>query len=311
VLISICIPTYNSGEKLERLLDSIHIQTYKKFEIIISDDSSNAGVKNLIDAKYADLNIRYFHNLKALGTPDNWNNAIAKSKGDWIKLMHHDDWFIDSNVLQLFIETIRKNEDVDMIFCAHQNIFFDKGTKENMYYSRIDLFLLKLSYLNLFKTFMGNPSCTLINSRCKPYLYDKRFKWLIDFDFFTEFFKKNKKFVCINKMLINLGMDSTQVTASVFQNPLVEVPESIGLINKHGEDILKNIFVYDFFWRLYRNINIRGLNSFNGYLGYNCDIEPIKNMIVAQEKININKLQIGVVSKCMMARSFIKNYLAG
>ena len=37
-LISICIPAYKHPDFLKRLLDSISIQSFKNFEVIISDD---------------------------------------------------------------------------------------------------------------------------------------------------------------------------------------------------------------------------------------------------------------------------------
>jgi GT2 family glycosyltransferase len=58
--ISICIPTYNSGEKLVRLLKSIEQQTFTNFEIVISDDSNNHDIHNLINTTFKHLNIFYW-----------------------------------------------------------------------------------------------------------------------------------------------------------------------------------------------------------------------------------------------------------
>ena len=58
MFISICIPTYKSGTKLERLLDSIKIQTFSDYEVVVSDDSPDDSMKKIIDEKYADMNIR-------------------------------------------------------------------------------------------------------------------------------------------------------------------------------------------------------------------------------------------------------------
>jgi cellulose synthase/poly-beta-1,6-N-acetylglucosamine synthase-like glycosyltransferase len=37
--VSICIPVYNNPNGLKKLLDSIRIQDYKDYEVIVSDDS--------------------------------------------------------------------------------------------------------------------------------------------------------------------------------------------------------------------------------------------------------------------------------
>jgi glycosyltransferase involved in cell wall biosynthesis len=310
MLISICIPTYNSGEKLERLLDSIENQVFTDYEVVISDDSNNDSVKRIIDEKYPHMTIRYFHNQMPLGTPGNWNNAVDKGKGEWIKIMHHDDWFYSDQSLLNFAEETKKSNQSKLLFCAFQNCYHDIGTKDNFHCSSFEILLLRLNYLNLFKTFMGNPSCTLIHSACKPYSYDKTFKWLIDFDFYTTFLKKYKSFTYIDKILINVGMHKGQVTASVFQNPLVEIPESISILNKHGANVLENIFVYDFYWRLYRNLNIRGLEQFNSYLGSECRYAQIISMINTQSKYRVKTLKIGVLSKLLMFFSYLKNYIS-
>ena len=99
--ISVCIPSFQRVEYLERLLTSIRQQTYGHFEVVLSDDSPDDSVKDLLK-KYTDLPIRYFHNIPAAGTPMNWNLAIEKAKGDWIKIMHDDDWFSSPGSLERF-----------------------------------------------------------------------------------------------------------------------------------------------------------------------------------------------------------------
>lgn len=307
MLISICIPTYNSGEKLERLLDSVRIQTYKNYEVIVSDDSRNDDVKEIIDSTYADLNIKYFKNAEPLKNPGNWTNAVTKSSGDWINLMHHDDWFASETSLQEFVTSAQKHPDKYIIFCAFENIYLDNNIQKVFYWSKLNQILLRLNYLNLYKTFLPNPSCTLVNKKYKPYGYDKNFKWLIDFDFYTTLFNKHHSYHYINKVLVNVGMHSGQVTAQVFGNPIVEIPETIGLLNKHGERILKNVFVYDFYWRMYRNLGIRSLEQFNSYLNQDPSFKSINKMIDAQSRVNANVLKNGFANKFFMIVNYIEN----
>lgn len=310
MLISICIPAYHSGEKLDRLLSSIQAQTFTNYEIIVSDDSRDNSIELLIQEKYQHLPVRYYHNEQALGTPANWNHAVEKTTGDWIKIMHHDDWFRHDYSLQRFADTVNENPDAAFIFSAFRNVYLDKGTTEEFFCSKYEIFLLHIGYLNLFKTFIGNPSCTLVSSKCKPYSYDKKFKWLIDFDFYTSLFKTGIKFAYLDEAIVDVGMHSGQVTAFVFRNASVEIPESIGLLEKHGAGILKNIYVYDFFWRLYRNINVIAIDEFEKYLGAACTIPAIKRMLAMQSFFGIKLLKIGVFSKLTMALSFFINLVS-
>ena len=81
--VSICVPTYNNPEDVDRLLQSVMKQTYTDFEVLISDDSTDDRVSGMI-GKYTktsenSLDIKYVHNQKPLGHVYNWNAAIKMS----------------------------------------------------------------------------------------------------------------------------------------------------------------------------------------------------------------------------------------
>ena len=132
-MISICIPAYKRLERLRRLLDSIVSQTFHDFEVVITDDSPNFSVKELIET--FKLPIQYFKNESALGTPANWNYCISKAKGEWIKLMHDDDWFSSPNSLELFAEATRHNK--KFIFSAYINVYEGSTKKEQIFFPRV------------------------------------------------------------------------------------------------------------------------------------------------------------------------------
>ena len=48
--ISVIIPTFNRAQFLKKSIDSVINQTYKNFEIIIIDDGSTDGTKNIINS---------------------------------------------------------------------------------------------------------------------------------------------------------------------------------------------------------------------------------------------------------------------
>ena len=89
--ISICIPAYKRADYLDRLLKSIAVQSFKNFEVIITDDSPDESLLLLTQLYKKQLPIYYKRNLEALGTPENWNEGIRLARGQWIKIMHDDD----------------------------------------------------------------------------------------------------------------------------------------------------------------------------------------------------------------------------
>src|SRR5450432_2159424 len=66
--ISICIPAFQRANYLKRLLDSIEIQSFRVFEVVITDDSPGMEVSDLIEIHALRPMIRYFKNVKTLGS---------------------------------------------------------------------------------------------------------------------------------------------------------------------------------------------------------------------------------------------------
>ena len=300
--ISICIPAYKRVNYLERLLHSISIQTYNDFEVIITDDSPDDSVEELLKKNKSVANIQYFKNQTPLGTPENWNEAIRKANGTWIKLMHDDDWFADENSLQEFYEATLKNPDCSFFFSGYNNVA-DNQKAQPVFLSSMGKYLLQQNPLNIFKKqYVGNPSCTLIKKEV-GLLYDNQFKWVVDFEYYIRCLQKVKTFYYIDRALVNVGINDTQVTQYSFRNPEIEISENQLMIEKMGAGILRNIFVYDHYWRLYRNLGIRKEMDIVPY--YSKPIHPLlSQMIEFQQKIPLSILKTGSFSKLLMMISY-------
>lgn len=304
--LSICIPAFKRVEYLERLLDSIAGQTFKDFEVVITDDSNDASVADLIEKYDSSIsNLIYHKNEQVMGTPENWNEAIKRANTEWIKIMHDDDWFSSENSLKQFAKAIDDNPQANFIFSAYNNFLGQKKIK-GMLLSGINKSLLGRSVFYLFKEqFIGNPSCTLVR-KDNNIDYDKRLKWVVDFDYYIRYLLVHKNFFYIDKALINVGLNEDQVTKYTFRNPSVELPENHLLLRKFGTNILNNIFVYDYYWRMYRNLKIRNIEEIK-YFDKNLLPEAIKRMVIFQSKVPFSLLSFGPFSKFLMLISYITN----
>ncbi|MEO9021278.1 MAG: glycosyltransferase [Ginsengibacter sp.] len=301
--ISICIPTYKRINYLERLMESIVIQSFKDFEVVITDDSSDSTVQDFIEKYKQNFSIIYQKNITPLGTPENWNEAIRKAKGTWIKLMHDDDWFADENSLRKFYEATLKKPDCLFFFSAYNNVEENSESMKSVYVSLLGQLLLWIGPLNLFKKqYIGNPSCTLIK-RDLGVWYDKDFKWVVDFEYYIRCLKKTGNYFYINSVLINVGINDEQVTKYTFRKPEVEIPENHLMIDKMGYAILRNIFVYDYYWRMYRNLQVRNVADVEKY--YREPLHPLlKQMIQFQIRIPLSTLKKGIISKSLMLANY-------
>jgi glycosyltransferase involved in cell wall biosynthesis len=305
VFISICIPAYKNTTFLKRLLDSIAIQTFRNFEVILTDDSPDDSVRNFVAAYKGFSDIQYRKNDPTLGTPENWNEGLRRAKGEWIKIMHDDDWFAHKDSLARFAEAARTHPG-HLIFSAFTNHFLEKGKKQSVSPSTFRLKKLQEEpYSLLSRNVIGPPSVTMhVNDR--KLFYDKRFKWVVDIDFYISRLK-HEPFYYLQEPLVNVGMSSQQVTTDCVFNREVQLPENFLLLEKVGIAKFQNVLVYDAWWRLLRNLEVTNTNEIAA-AGYKGELPSlIQEMISTQASIPRPLLTNGIVSKITMIVHYLRN----
>ena len=102
---SIAIPTWESygkgNEFLDDLFRTIEIQSFKDYEVVVSDHSKNDDLVKVISKFQDKFNLLYVKNENDRGNgPANTNNAIDHCSGDIIKVMFQDDFFYDDEALE-------------------------------------------------------------------------------------------------------------------------------------------------------------------------------------------------------------------
>ncbi|WP_373073757.1 glycosyltransferase family 2 protein [Sulfurimonas sp.] len=108
-LVSIAMCTYNGEKYIKEQIDSILEQTYKDFELIITDDCSSDNTINIIkEYQKIDDRIKLYENEKNLGFIKNFEKAISLCSGDYIALADQDDSW-KKNKLEVFINEIGEN----------------------------------------------------------------------------------------------------------------------------------------------------------------------------------------------------------
>ncbi len=83
-LVSIGMPVYNEEEYIEKTIISFLNQDYKNIELIISDNGSTDGTKEIC-CKYLekDSRIRYFPQKKTSDSTSNFNFVTTQAKGEY------------------------------------------------------------------------------------------------------------------------------------------------------------------------------------------------------------------------------------
>lgn len=126
--ISIIIPVYNTAKYLKRCFDSVLVQSYKDFEMVIINDGSTDNSEQIINEykdKYPDL-ISYY-NKPNTGVASTRNFGIEKAKGEYIMFLDSDD-YIDKALLKTLEQYI--NNDIDLIKFKIQRVDEEGKTLE-------------------------------------------------------------------------------------------------------------------------------------------------------------------------------------
>ena len=118
ITVSVIIPTYNCKRYVGRAITSVLGQTYKDFEIIIVDDGSTDGTKEVLSEFLGLANVSYIHQENK-GVACARNVGIRASHGKYIALLDADDWW-EPEKLERQITIFQLNPTIDLI---HSNIF--------------------------------------------------------------------------------------------------------------------------------------------------------------------------------------------
>jgi glycosyltransferase involved in cell wall biosynthesis len=283
--ISICIPTYKRTGLFKKLLDSIIVQTYRDTEILVNDNSPDDSIEMVVKEYSEKLIIRYVRNEPALSAVDNCRAVMHRAAGEWIKIMHDDDWFARPDALQLFADAA-VHCGKDFIFCASNQVYLESGKIEEEYLTLQKKAMLDDSVLSLFYgNVIGHPS-VVMHKKDGAIEYDPQFNWVLDIDFYLRYITAHGGYHYIDERLVNIGKNELQESNKYYKNPLVEIPEYFTLLAKYEQGLhLQNIYVFHLVWNMLKRFKIKNTAEING-LGYNGRMpDKIESIIACQAKI--------------------------
>ncbi|PJB88372.1 hypothetical protein CO083_02520 [Candidatus Roizmanbacteria bacterium CG_4_9_14_0_8_um_filter_34_12] len=172
---SIVIPTYNRPKELERAIKSILSQSFKNFEIVISDNHKGSKVSKL-SPLLNNKQIRYYFNDENIGFTRNLYKAIGLAKGEYVFILGDDDWLGNLNLLENVYQKI-KNKGygyirVSFLYCSQNNkrysLFLDQKTNRTLGKNQNSLEILDFLDRSVYSSISGlifkRPASLLIKS---------------------------------------------------------------------------------------------------------------------------------------------------
>lgn len=131
-MISVVLCTYNGEKYISRQLTSVINQTYRNFEIIVSDDASTDNTLFKIDEILSKSSVQYhiLESSKNLGYIKNFEKGILHAKGDHIALCDQDDVW-SPNKLEVLISEI---EEASLVY-SDSSLIDESGEKKGFFLS--------------------------------------------------------------------------------------------------------------------------------------------------------------------------------
>lgn len=186
IIVSISCITYNHASYIRECLDSFLMQkTTFPFEILINDDCSTDGTKEIIEeyaAKYPDIIFPMFQ------TENQYSKGIRgmmarfnfpRSRGKYLALCEGDDYWTDSYKLQKQVDFLEANKDYNLVGHHAVNSYqkklgiFEKDTFifDEIYYRNLRIPTASLVFKNnleipdwIFKVYGGDRALIYLNS---------------------------------------------------------------------------------------------------------------------------------------------------
>jgi glycosyltransferase involved in cell wall biosynthesis len=89
-LVTIAIPTFNRAPLLKDCVISALAQTYRNFEVLVSDNASTDNSEEIL-RQFDDSRLRILRQRKNIGLIPNWNACLANARGEYIVVLPDDD----------------------------------------------------------------------------------------------------------------------------------------------------------------------------------------------------------------------------
>lgn len=200
---SVIIPMFNSENFIERAINSIIVQNFSEYEIILINDGSEDNTKQKCQ-KYLCKNIRLINFRKNHGVAFARNAGLKFANGKYIIFLDSDDWF-ENNTFSIIDQSL-KNCDL-LIFGTN---YYRKNITEKQQLPAQGIFSTKELYNNLSLLLNVSTLHWITNKVFKSDIIKKnlikfntKIKMGEDLDFCIRYIEKTTKVKFVNYYLYN------------------------------------------------------------------------------------------------------------
>lgn len=124
-VVSVLMPVHNAEAFVGEAVESMLVQTYTNFELLVLDDGSTDGTARVVSL-YSDQRIRYYRNSSSIGIANTLNIGLKLAKGKYIARFDGDDISLPER-LRIQVEYLDKHPETGLCSTAMQLIGNETG----------------------------------------------------------------------------------------------------------------------------------------------------------------------------------------
>lgn len=205
--ISVIISTHNRKDKLKRAIDSVLNQSFQDFEIIVSDDKSLDGTRELIKEmqgndsrlKYTRLSCNFGNHSKPK------NEGIKISTGEYIAFLDDDNSYRPDH-LQILYKEMERDSSIDVVYGDRMIVKDGKNMGIGVFSDFDPFLLLRKNYIDT--------SDSLIKREAIEYIggFDESHKRMLDWNLYVRLAKSGYRFKRVNQIITDYEIHDGQLS---------------------------------------------------------------------------------------------------
>lgn len=216
MMVSIIVPVYNTSKYLRQCVESVLSQSYQDWELLLLNDGSSDNSGDICDNySLRDSRIKVIHKANS-GVSDTRNLGIDISNGEFLIFLDSDDYWIDNQILSIFVENAQKYK-LDIVranYCEINNygeIIHLGDTYDSLFpHSEV------MTYLQYMRKYVCRNYLACVFMIRKKTLGALRFNterfFMEDAELYMRLFQKDLRCMYINKCFYAYRKHATSVT---------------------------------------------------------------------------------------------------
>ena len=301
--ISVIMSVYNGETYLEEAIESVRMQTFRNWELIVINDCSHDSTAQILaDFSLKDERIKVHTNEVNLKLPTSLNKAISLCSGKYIARMDADDICLPDRLEKQYA-FMEEHQDVALSSCRFMTV------KNGVYMSggaggRCDNEALRA--MLLVANPILHPGVIAKAEVMKKFLYDTSLTCTEDLELWTRMVMENQKIQILPECLLIYRLHDKQITSTTLQRQHTEVlkiqQKYYGTLLQEMDEEMKEFYISGIYFK--ENADIHKFFAYAKWL------KNVTNKNFDESSINYALFEIlAEYKRCGIAKSDILKVL--